>query len=950
MAKVIGIDLGTTNTAVAVLEKGRPRVIEDDKGYKVLPSCVSAKPDGDFIVGQAARNKILTDPDRTVYAIKRLIGRRYDSQQAQEAKRRMPFKIEPAPDGGCLVQMGEHMYTPIEVCSIILQVAKQIAETALGDTVDEAVITVPAYFNHQQRSATFEAAKLAGLKCERLLNEPTAAALAFGFKKTGERTLALYDLGGGTFDISVLRLSSGVYEILATRGDTYLGGEDFDFRIVDWLADQFQSEHGIDLRTDRTSLQRLKDASERAKCELSFTDKTTILIPRITPELNLERAFDRLTLEGLVEDLIGRTLQTVRKAVNDSGLQLADIDDVILVGGQTRMPRVREAISGLFGKEPSRGVHPEEVVAIGAAVHAHSLNDVEAKRPVLLDVTPFDLGIDIAGGLFQPIIARNSQIPASQTQMFSTTRDNQETVRVTVRQGENRIADENEFLGEFVMAGITLAPAMHSKVEISFRLDANGMLHVTGAEPETGEQKQITIRNYAEVARGEGRSEPSVHGDAVQDPVGRKPRAKSPPMIKSKKEKQAAAKAKPAPKPKTPPVAKPTSPDDVTPTEPNSFASDEPTTTGPTDSRDVSSGILGAILGRARRLGKGASIPEPPAKPTPVAAAVPAPTSFDGEPGIILDAVGPPMSDQDDAPMVAGPADDFPEEELSGVASIGLAGVGFAEEPMSMPAEPDPDDANTVTNPSWQRPLTTNPGARTPMADPIEPGDDSLAMPEDELAEEPMYSLPPAPGMFPPSASPSRDEPVFARAEGEGDLDLDDDWEDDTQRVKRTDTFVLPSDAGGLDDANAAAAAGGPADPGDGDYTPPRPRMPLEEYSEDRTPVEQLREMPEPDGKKKKRAKIKLSFRKAKAMVAEYRDNLKRGGCFVKTTKPLRVGREVKLELKAPGLEEPLGIPGVVTWSSIEATGGGHDTGMTVEYQLDERQRREIERVLDSLA
>src|SRR6185503_5404164 len=487
MAKVIGIDLGTTNTAVAVLEKGRPRVIEDDKGYKVLPSCVSAKPDGDFIVGQAARNKILTDPDRTVYAIKRLIGRRYDSQQAQEAKRRMPFRIDPAPDGGCLVQMGEHMYTPIEVCSIILQVAKQIAETALGDTVDEAVITVPAYFNHQQRSATFEAAKLAGLKCERLLNEPTAAALAFGFKKTGERTLALDDLGGGTFDISVLRLSSGVYEILATRGDTYLGGEDFDFRIVDWLADQFQSEHGIDLRTDRTSLQRLKDASERAKCELSFTDKTTILIPRITPELNLERAFDRLTLEGLVEDLIGRTLQTVRKAVNDSGLQLADIDDVILVGGQTRMPRVREAISGLFGKEPSRGVHPEEVVAIGAAVHAYSLNDVEAKRPVLLDVTPFDLGIDIAGGLFQPIIARNSQIPASQAQMFSTTRDNQETVRVTVRQGENRIADENEFLGEFVMEGITLAPAMRSKVEISFRLDANGMLHVTGMEPETGE-------------------------------------------------------------------------------------------------------------------------------------------------------------------------------------------------------------------------------------------------------------------------------------------------------------------------------------------------------------------------------------------------------------------------------------------------------------------------------
>jgi molecular chaperone DnaK len=942
MAKVIGIDLGTTNTAVAVLEKGRPRVIEDDKGYKVLPSCVSAKPDGDFIVGQAARNKILTDPDRTVYAIKRLIGRRYDSQQAQEAKRRMPFRIDPAPDGGCLVQMGEHMYTPIEVCSIILQVAKQIAETALGDTVDEAVITVPAYFNHQQRSATFEAAKLAGLKCERLLNEPTAAALAFGFKKTGERTLALYDLGGGTFDISVLRLSSGVYEILATRGDTYLGGEDFDFRIVDWLADQFQSEHGIDLRTDRTSLQRLKDASERAKCELSFTDKTTILIPRITPDLNLERAFDRLTLEGLVEDLIGRTLQTVRKAVGDSGLQLADIDDVILVGGQTRMPRVREAISGLFGKEPSRGVHPEEVVAIGAAVHAHSLNDVEAKRPVLLDVTPFDLGIDIAGGLFQPIISRNSQIPASQAQMFSTTRDNQETVRVTVRQGENRIADENEFLGEFVMEGITLAPAMHSKVEISFRLDANGMLHVTGAEPETGEQKQITIRNYAEVARAEGKAAPSIHGDAVQDPVGRKPRAKSPPVVRSKKDKAAEAKAKPPapkPKPKSPPHVPHSSPDELTPTEPNSFASDEHTTTGPTDSRDVSQGILGAILGRAKRLGKGGAVPEAPAKPTPLAAAKAAePPSYDGEPGIILDSVAPPSDD--DAPMIAGPADDYAEEEPSAVASIGLAGTGFHDEPPSV--EPEVDDSNPVTNPSWQRPLSTNPGTRSPMADPIEVGDDALAMPEDEPVEEPMYSLPPAHGM--PAELP------FARPDAHEELDLDDDdWDDDTQRVKRTDTFVLPSDMGGLDDAHAAAARG-PADPGDGDYTPPRPSSPIEEYSEDQTPVEKLREIPDDDGKKKKRAKIKLSFRKAKAMVAEYRDNLKRGGCFVKTPKPLRVGREVKLELKAPGLEEPLGIPGIVTWSSIEASGGGHDTGMTVEYQHAERQRREIERVLDSLA
>ncbi|RME28397.1 MAG: molecular chaperone DnaK, partial [Deltaproteobacteria bacterium] len=496
MGRSIGIDLGTTNTVVAVLHEGRPQVVEDDKGYRVLPSVVSVDDFGTATVGHAARNKILTDPDRTVYAFKRLMGRRFDSEQAVEARKRVGYEIRPAADGLCTLRLGNQVLTPVEVSALVLQTAKEMAERALGEPVDEAVITVPAYFNHQQRAATFEAARVAGLRCERLLNEPTAAALAYGFRRDSDRTIVVYDLGGGTFDVSVLHLSGGVYEILATKGDTYLGGEDFDYRLVDYLADHFQTQTGVDLREDRTALQRIKDAAERAKCELSFTDRTTVLVPRITPQHNLELAVTRLTLESLVEDLVDRTLDVTRRALSDAGLQLSDIDDVILVGGQTRMPRVREAISGLFGREPSRGVHPEEVVAIGAAVHAASLTDRDdAPQHVLIDVTPFDLGIDVIGGLFQPIIPRNTHVPTSETRAFATSQDDQEAVRVTVRQGDSRFADENEFLGEFIMSGLTPAPRMQTKVEVTFRIDSNGMLHVSAMEPGTGESRRITIRN-----------------------------------------------------------------------------------------------------------------------------------------------------------------------------------------------------------------------------------------------------------------------------------------------------------------------------------------------------------------------------------------------------------------------------------------------------------------------
>jgi molecular chaperone DnaK len=501
MPIIIGVDLGTTNTAVAVLENGRPRVIEDERGYKVLPSVVSAKGEGRFVVGQAAHNLILTRPERTVYAAKRLIGRRFDSPEVQRVLPRVGFALREGPDGGVQLEVGDAWMSPQEVAAIVLQVARGIAEKALGEPVEEAVITVPAHFNHAQRKATLEAASIAGLRCERLLNEPTAAALAYGHRRNIDRTLAIFDLGGGTFDVSVLRLSNGIYEILSTNGDTFLGGEDFDYRVVDHLADTFKASNGIDLRRDRAALQRLKDAGERAKCELSFSDRASVVVPHAAPGQNLETTLTRVQLEQITNDLVERCIDIARDAVVEAGLTISDIDEIILVGGQTRMPRVREAVAGLFGREPSRSVHPEEAVAIGAAVHAASLGDVEGPPAVLLDITPFDLGIDAAGGLFSRIVPRNARVPCSEARIFATASDDQTSVRITVRQGESRIAEENEFLGEFLFEGLTPAPRMQTKVAVTFRIDPNGMLHVSALEPGTGVKRNIAIRNYAERTR-----------------------------------------------------------------------------------------------------------------------------------------------------------------------------------------------------------------------------------------------------------------------------------------------------------------------------------------------------------------------------------------------------------------------------------------------------------------
>lgn len=501
MPPIIGIDLGTTNTAVAVLESGRPRMIEDERGYKVLPSVVSAKGDGRFVVGQAAHSLILTRPDRTVYAAKRLIGRRFDSPEVQRVRDRVGYAIQEAPDGGVQLQVGDTWMTPQEVGAVVLQVARGIAEKALGQPIEEAVIAVPAHFNHAQRKATLEAAEIAGLRCERLLNEPTAAALAYGHRKTIERTLLIFDLGGGTFDVSVLRLSSGLYEILATDGDTFLGGEDFDYRLVDWLADQFKARTGLDFRGDKNALQRVKDAAERAKCELSFSDRTNVVVPQVASGQGLDIVLTRTQLEALTADLVERCLEVAREAVSAAGLAIGEVEEVILVGGQTRMPLVRERVAALFGREPSRTVHPEEAVAIGAAVHAASLGEVEGPRAVLLDVTPFDLGIDSAGGLFSKIVTRNARIPCAESRTFATAHDGQTTVRITVRQGEGRLSVENEFLGEFLFEGLTPAARMETKVGVTFRIDANGILHVSAVEANTGEKRNISIRNYADATR-----------------------------------------------------------------------------------------------------------------------------------------------------------------------------------------------------------------------------------------------------------------------------------------------------------------------------------------------------------------------------------------------------------------------------------------------------------------
>src|SRR5471032_657546 len=498
MAKVIGIDLGTTNSCVAVMEGAAPKVIENAEGARTTPSIVAFAPDGERLVGQPAKRQGVTNPEQTFFAIKRLSGRRFEDPMTQKDMGMVPYKIVKADNGDAWVAGRDaKKYSPSEVSGFILQKMKETAEAHLGEKVTQAVITVPAYFNDAKRQATKDSGKIAGLEVLRIINEPTAAALAYGLDKKQSGVIAVYDLGGGTFDVSVLEIGDGVFEVKSTNGDTFLGGEDFDQRVVNFLADEFKKENGIDLRTDRLALQRLKDAAEKAKIELSSAQQTEVNLPFITADAtgpkHLTIKITRATLEKLVDDLIQKTVGPVTQALKDAGVTASQIDEVILVGGMTRMPKVQEAVKALFGKEPHKGVNPDEVVAIGAAIQGGVLKG-EVKDVLLLDVTPLSLGIETLGGVFTRLIDRNTTIPTKKSNIFSTAEDNQGAVTINVFQGEREMAADNKSLGRFDLQGIPPAPRGVPQIEVTFDIDANGIVSVTAKDKATSKEQQIRIQ------------------------------------------------------------------------------------------------------------------------------------------------------------------------------------------------------------------------------------------------------------------------------------------------------------------------------------------------------------------------------------------------------------------------------------------------------------------------
>ena len=500
MERVIGIDLGTFNSCVAVVESGTPVVIANRGGYKVTPSMVAVTEGGKRLVGHIAKRQAVTNAENTVFAAKRLIGRKWDTPQVKNAIQTCPFHIVEGPHGDCRIKMRDKVYSIPEVSAMVLQEMKMVAEDYLGEEIQKVVVTVPAYFNDNQRQATKDAGAIAGLDVIRIINEPTSAALAYGFGKNIDRTVAVFDLGGGTFDISILEISSsGVFKVISTAGDTFLGGEDFDQRVISWLVEGFQHEHGIDLRQDRMALQRMKDAAEKAKCELSAVTETEINLPFIISStrneaLHLQRLLTRATLEELTADLIDRTVQICELTLGEAGLDKDELEDIILVGGMTRMPKVQERVSNFFERDPCKGVHPDEVVGLGASIQGSALVDDSPEMDmVLLDVTPHTLGIMVVGGYFEELIPQNTTVPTSRSKPFTTVRDNQTAVKILVLQGESRRAEDNELLGEFILTGLRRAPVGEVEVEVTFEINADGIVSVHAKDVETGKEQSITV-------------------------------------------------------------------------------------------------------------------------------------------------------------------------------------------------------------------------------------------------------------------------------------------------------------------------------------------------------------------------------------------------------------------------------------------------------------------------